>query len=339
MNIACKTLVASFLLMFTLSAKGAAATTKEVHGTLHLDINLDVPTVSVKGKIDDIQWKKGDDRIIRFTESKITHQTKATYQVFENATLKIKRLQMNDSGYYTVFLYDVNGKQILSNTFNLKVLERVSKPVIYWSCTNTTVTCEVTEGTDPQLTLYRNRNKIKEGPKVIVYQWTTKLNALFNCTATNKVSKDSNEVNIRCPEKELDIYLIIGICGGGVLFLLFVALLILFISKRKKQHRRKNDEELEIRAHRTISEERSRRPQQIPASATQNPVMSQAPPPPGHRPQAHGHRPPPPGHRAHHQQQKRPLPSPGTQLHQQKGPPLPRPRVQPKLPRGATENS
>lgn len=77
--------------------------------------------------------------------------------------------------------------------------ERVSKPVIYWSCTNTTVTCEVTEGTDPQLTLYRNRNKIKEGPKVIVYQWTTKLNALFNCTATNKVSKDSNEVNIRCP--------------------------------------------------------------------------------------------------------------------------------------------
>lgn len=199
MNIACKTLVASFLLMFTLSAKGAAPTTKEVHGTLHLDINLDVPSLPVRGKIDDIQWKKGDDRIIRFTESKITHQTKETYQVFENATLKIKRLQMNDSGYYTVFLYDVNGKQILSNTFNLKVLERVSKPVIYWSCTNTTVTCEVTEGTDPQLTLYRNRNKIKEGPKVIVYQWTAKPNALFNCTATNKVSKDSNEVNIRCP--------------------------------------------------------------------------------------------------------------------------------------------
>lgn len=41
-------------------------------------------------------------------------------------------------------------------------------------------------------------------------------------------------------EKGLDIYLIIGICGGGVLFLLFVALLILYASKRRKAHRRRN---------------------------------------------------------------------------------------------------
>lgn len=41
-------------------------------------------------------------------------------------------------------------------------------------------------------------------------------------------------------EKGLDIYLIIGICGGGTVFLVFLALLVFYISKRKKQRSRRN---------------------------------------------------------------------------------------------------
>lgn len=76
--------------------------------------------------------------------------------------------------------------------------ESVSKPVINWTCTNTTVTCEVTQGTDPNITLYQYRIKVKEGHKVIRYKWTPKLNASFNCTATNRVSEETSEVDIDC---------------------------------------------------------------------------------------------------------------------------------------------
>ena len=41
-------------------------------------------------------------------------------------------------------------------------------------------------------------------------------------------------------DEGLDLYLIIGICVGGAVFLLFVALLIFYISRRKKQSRRRD---------------------------------------------------------------------------------------------------
>ncbi|KAK1328976.1 hypothetical protein QTO34_011147 [Cnephaeus nilssonii] len=338
MNFACK-ILASFLLIFIPSTKGVTPTASEVLGILHHEIVI-IPDPPKKDNIlHDIAWKKDGKRIIRCINGIITNENKEKYQVFENGTLKIKHLQRNDSDSYEVNLYNSDGHNILTQTFALKILERVSKPVINWNCTNKTMTCEVTQGTDPKITLYRYRISIKEGQKAITYKWTTKPNAPFNCTATNGVSGETSVVDIDCSEKGLDIPLIIGICGGGVFFLLFVALLILFISKRRKQHRRKNGEKLELRAHRSTSEERSRRPHQNPASAPPTAAASQAPPPPGHRPQAHGPRPPPPGHRAQHPQQKRPLPSPGAHVYQQKGPPLPTPRVQPKPPRGARENA
>lgn len=39
---------------------------------------------------------------------------------------------------------------------------------------------------------------------------------------------------------KVDIYLIVGVCVGGIIFFIFVALLILYISKRKIQPRRRN---------------------------------------------------------------------------------------------------
>ncbi|XP_070251885.1 T-cell surface antigen CD2 [Myotis yumanensis] len=338
MNFAC-TILASCLLIFIPSTKGVTPiATKVQEGILYHDIVI-IPDSPKEGNIQDIEWEKNKKRIIRRINGNINTQQKEKYQVFENGTLKIKHLQRNDSDIYEVNLYNSDGRNIWMQRFDLKILERVSKPVINWNCANATITCEVTQGTDPKITLYRYRTKIKEGQKIIRYKGAIKPIALFNCTATNGVSEETIVVNIDCSEKGLDIPLIVGICGGGVFFLLFVALLILFISKRKKQHRRENGGKLELRAHRTTSEERSRRPNQIPASAPPKAAASQAPPPPGHHPQAHGPRPPPPGHRAQHQQQRRPLPCPGAPVHQQKGPPLPTPRVQPKPPRGARENA
>lgn len=41
-------------------------------------------------------------------------------------------------------------------------------------------------------------------------------------------------------EKHLDIYFIIGICGGGTIFVIFMVLLIFYINKKKKQNQRRN---------------------------------------------------------------------------------------------------
>ncbi|XP_066120999.1 T-cell surface antigen CD2 [Saccopteryx bilineata] len=340
MSLACKILT-SFLLIFIFSTKGAPPKTIKVHGTLNYDINLDIPNFSLNGHIDDIQWNKynSSNRLARLKGGNISYLKRETYALLRNGTLKIKHLQRNDSGIYNVLVYDTLGKNVLEHTFDLKILERVSKPSIFWSCTNATLTCEAKGGTDPKLKLFQNENHITDSLNVITHKWTSKQPAVFKCTATNKISKETSVVTISCLEKGLDIYLITGICAGGILLLLCVVLLIVVISKRKRQHRRRNGEELEIRAHRTTCEEKGQKLHQI--LAPQNPASSQPPPPPGHRPHVHGQRPPPPGHRVQHQQQyqKRPVPPPGTQGHQQKGPPLPRPRVQPKSPRGASGNS
>ncbi|XP_004420670.1 PREDICTED: T-cell surface antigen CD2 [Ceratotherium simum simum] len=346
MNLACK-ILASFLLICFFSSKGAVSGKNIIiWGALDHDINLDIPDFPRNNAIDDILWKKGKTKIAQRKYDRTFYRNNETYEIFKNGTLKIKHLESIHNDTYQVLIYDTKGKYVLDKTFDLRILETVSKPKISWSCINTTLTCEVTKGTDPELKLYLNGKTIREGhQKVIVYKWTTNLNASFNCTANNTISKETSTVAIKCAEKGLDFYLIGGICGGGLILIVFVILFILYISKRRKQNSRRNDEELEIRAHKVASEERGRKPHQMPGSTPQAPAASQPPPPPchrpqapGHRPQAPGHRPLPPGHRVQHQQQKRLAPAPGTQAYQQKGPPLPRPRVQPKPPRGATEN-
>lgn len=69
----------------------------------------------------DILWEKNGKRIIRRLNGKITPQQQEKYQVFENGTLKIKHLQINDSDIYKVDLYDSDGRYMLTQTFNLKI--------------------------------------------------------------------------------------------------------------------------------------------------------------------------------------------------------------------------
>uniref|UniRef100_G1NZK5 Immunoglobulin V-set domain-containing protein n=1 Tax=Myotis lucifugus TaxID=59463 RepID=G1NZK5_MYOLU len=344
MNFAC-TILASCLLIFIPSTKGVAPTAPKVQdiviGILHHDIVI-IPDPPKEGNIQDIEWEKNKKRIIRRINGKITPQQQEKYQVFENGTLKIKHLQRNDSDIYEVNLYNSDGYNTLTRTFDLKILGQRSFHDTTATCVCVSVcvcVCVIMNGETPDLKLFPGSPALALPRRTAIDSQRTDGPAALPGTAPRTQSSAKSRTSPLCSEKGLDIPLIVGICGGGVFFLLFVALLILFISKRKKQHRRENGGKLELRAHRTTSEERSRRPNQIPASAPPKAAASQAPPPPGHHPQAHGPRPPPPGHRAQHQQQRRPLPCPGAPVHQQKGPPLPTPRVQPKPPRGARENA
>ncbi|ELV14144.1 T-cell surface antigen CD2 [Tupaia chinensis] len=118
----------------------------------------------------------------------------------------------------------------------------VSKPKISWNCVNKTLTCEILDGTDPQLKLSQKGRQLGSIlQKVLTHKWTSKLPTEVTCTAKNSLSEKSTVTAISCSEKGLNIYLIIGTCVAGTLLMVFVALLIFYISRRKKQNRRKND--------------------------------------------------------------------------------------------------
>ncbi|XP_004414703.1 PREDICTED: T-cell surface antigen CD2 [Odobenus rosmarus divergens] len=345
MSLACQ-ILASFLLIFIVSTKGAAPENNVVWGTLGQDFNLNITGFQMNDDIDDIRWEKGKIKVARLKMGKLK-ETDKRYNVSTNGALKIKHLKIEDSDSYRVVIYATNGKNILDKTFLLKIQEEVSLPVMFWSCTNRNLTCEIRSGTDPELMLYLDNTLLDNAASktisrvIATNKWTTKRRMSFNCTAKNKVSKQNRRETIDCSEKGLDLYLIVGICGGGIIFIIFMTLLIFYINKRKKQNSRRNDEELEIRTRRVTTKERRQKPRQFPGSAPQNPAVSQAPPPPSHRPQVPCHRSPPPSHRVQHHPQKKAPPPSATHVHQQKGPPLPRPRVQPKPPHGAqkTHNS
>uniref|UniRef100_A0A4X1SVF6 T-cell surface antigen CD2 n=1 Tax=Sus scrofa TaxID=9823 RepID=A0A4X1SVF6_PIG len=215
--------------------------TEVVWGIVDQDINLDIPELSKHDNVDHIRWQKNENKIAEFKKNKETHPVKDTYMMLPNGTLRIKDLKRDDEGIYKVTVYATDGKHMLERKFDLQILDGVSKPVISWSCANKTVTCEVAEGSDPKLKLYVNKSTAREGrQKVILWKWNTKWSTLFKCVASNNASEQISMVTISCTGQGLDIYLIIGICGGGTVFLIFIALLIFYTSKRKKQSSRRN---------------------------------------------------------------------------------------------------
>ncbi|XP_052035592.1 T-cell surface antigen CD2 [Apodemus sylvaticus] len=336
----CK-LLGSFFLLFSLSSKGADCKDNGIiWGVLGQGVTLDIPDFQMTDAIDEVRWERRSTLVAEFKRKEKAYLKSDVFEVLANGSLRIKKpMTRNDSDTYNVTVYGINGKRWLERALDLRILEMVSKPVIYWECSNSTLTCEVSEGTDIELKLYQESNHLRTlQQKIMSYQWTN-LKAPFRCEAINGVSRKFKMEVVNCPEKDLPLYLIVGASAGGLLLVTLGGLFIFCICKRKKRNRRRKDEELEIKASRTSTVERGPKPHPTPAAAAQNPVASQAPPPPGHHLQTPGHRPLPPSHRSReYQQKKRPPPS-GTQVHQQKGPPLPRPRVQPKPPCGSRDVS
>ncbi|XP_028608854.1 T-cell surface antigen CD2 [Grammomys surdaster] len=331
----------SFFLLFSLSSKGAdCGASRIVWGVLGHGITLNIPGFKMTDDTDDVRWEKGSALVALFKKNDKPYLKSEAFEILTNGSLKIKKLMRNDSDTYNVTVCNMDGSCELNTALDLRILEMVSKPVIYWECSNSTLTCEVSEGTDTELKLYQGKKHLKSlYQKTMSYQWTN-LGAPFKCKAINRVSSKESEMEvISCQEKGLLLYVIVGASAGGLLLVLLGALSIFCICKRKKRNKRRKDEEVEIKASRMNTVERGPKPHSTPVAASQTPVASQAPPPPGHHLRTPGHRPLPPSHRAReHQQKKRPPPS-GTQVHQQKGPPLPRPRVQPKPPCGSGEVS
>lgn len=100
---------------------GVTPTVTMIQGTLHHDTLL-TPDPPKEGNIQDIRWEKNGKRIIRSINGKTVTQQKEKYQVFENGTLKIKHAHRNDSGIYEVNVYNSDGRNMVTQTFDLKIL-------------------------------------------------------------------------------------------------------------------------------------------------------------------------------------------------------------------------
>ncbi|KAF6292578.1 CD2 molecule [Rhinolophus ferrumequinum] len=121
MSFACQ-ILANFLLIFICFTKGAAPTDIIVLGKLGHDINLNIPEFQMNDTVDDIKWGKNSTKVAQYSVKKKTYQREEKYHIFKNGTLKIKRLERNDSGTYKAEVYDWYGKHILGKQFDLRIL-------------------------------------------------------------------------------------------------------------------------------------------------------------------------------------------------------------------------
>ncbi|XP_048205928.1 T-cell surface antigen CD2 [Perognathus longimembris pacificus] len=331
-------LLAGLLLAFHFSVGGAAAPdTRVISAAVGKDVVLDLPDFQGSvDDVDDIRWEKeGALAAQRLGEHMVAvARGRPAHKVLSDGRLRISQLGPNDSADYRVLLYNRSGTQVFCGAVRLRILETVSKPVISWDCGHATLTCEILRGTDAHLKLCQKQKCNQTDTQMLIqYTWTS-LDTPFKCTAQNAVSQEATEATIHCPglDRALYICLVVGVCAGGLVLVACVGLLVLRVRRKRRQRSQKSDEELETKAHRTMSQQRGQGPC-LPSTSPPHLDASRPPPPPAPRCQAPGYQPPPRGHHAQHQPQKRPLPS-GTQVPQQKGPPLPRPRVQPEPPRG-----
>ncbi|KAM8999137.1 T-cell surface antigen CD2 isoform X1 [Sarcophilus harrisii] len=341
--------VISHLLLLFFYPRDAMVEDDMVWGMLTKSISLDIPNFLNYQNVDDIRWFKGQTLIAKIKlngeENKPLGEN-TDYEIFKNGTLKIKKLEKDSGQEYKVSVYDKDGKNLLDKILILHVIEAVSKPEITWNCTEKIVTCEVRNESDAELTLFDNETQplkkgtLKTEKMRLKYTWKYLPLKEFKCVVKNRVSEDWAVSQNPCTgvqltvEKTLNIYHILGICGGGIILSIFVVLLIFYFLRRKKQ----NDQNVEMNISRVKVEGRGQKLPQSPGHHLQPHGGRHPQQPGGHRPQAPGYHPQGPGHRLQvpghspavpgHRPQPQQKRSP--KVKQQTGPPLPRPRNQQK---------
>ena len=76
----------------------------------------------------------------------------------------------------------------------------LSGPEINWICINRTVSCKVENGSDPELQLFLNATRVRQGRrKLITFTWNTKWNKTFKCEASNQIDKKVSTEIVVCP--------------------------------------------------------------------------------------------------------------------------------------------
>ncbi|XP_065514369.1 T-cell surface antigen CD2 [Caloenas nicobarica] len=268
----------------------------------------------------DATWLRDRKKLLQLKDSKVKYyvnRDQCRCKIFLNGTLQIERVVKEDSGKYTVTVYQKDGKLSAEEDKTFIVQEPVAQPILSFECINksASVKCEVKQKTKDEtfiieLTQDKSKKIQKNATRVELH---TQYSGMFRCVVKNQVSEKVTEKVIKC-SGQLDLYLILSIAGGAIFFVIFVILLICCI--RKKKAERLGDyvagtpqsdsslpeEDQAMQAHQADSEMVVRELPQPPSNPTPKQLRIQ----------------------------QRPLPQPQGQ--QQAVPPRPRPRTQQRTP-------
>ncbi|XP_010135057.1 PREDICTED: T-cell surface antigen CD2 [Buceros rhinoceros silvestris] len=265
-------------------------------------------TATAGGDVYEVTWLRDKKKLLQLKDKNVKYyvnKSQCRCKLFLNGTLQIERVVKEDSGNYTVTVYQQDGKLKAEQDTEFIVLEPVPQPILSAECINkiVSVKCEVKQKIKNEtfiieLTHGESKKIQKNGTSLELHM---RYSGMFKCAIKNQVSEKTAEKVITC-SGQLDLYLIISIAGGAVFFVIFVTLLIYCIRKKKTERLEDEDEEEMMQARQVHSEMVARELPQPPCDPTPKQLRVQ----------------------------QRPLPQPHVQ--QQAGPPRPRPRTQQRTP-------
>ncbi|XP_074014435.1 T-cell surface antigen CD2 [Numenius arquata] len=264
--------------------------------------------ITAGGSVYEVAWVRDRTKLLQIKDRTVKYyanKEQCRCKVFPNGTLQIQQVVKEDSGKYTVTVYQQDGKLETEENTMFIVQEPVPQPIISSECRNKTISvkCEVKQKTkDDIFTIELTQDKVKKIQKnATKVEMHVRNSGMFRCVVKNQISEKMAEKVIKC-SGQLDLYLILSIAGGAIFFVIFVILLIYCIRKKKAERLEDDEEERMIRARQLDSEMVVRELPQTPCNPTPKQLRVQ----------------------------QRPLPQP--QVQQQALPPRPRPRTQQRTP-------
>ncbi|XP_053826597.1 T-cell surface antigen CD2 [Vidua macroura] len=273
-------------------------------------------SITAPGGIYEATWRRGGQRLIQIKDNKAKHfvnKDQCRCAIFRNGTLQIERVEKEDSGNYTVMVYQKDGKLKAEEYIMFFVQEPVPQPILTAECKNKSVSvkCEAKEkakdeakekAKDEAFLIELTRpNGIKIRKNATMLEWHGWNSGTFRCVAKNQVSEKIAEKVINCSGK-MDFYLILSIAGGAVFFVIFVICLIYCIRRKKTKRNYIYEEEQAMQTLPMDCERGMRQLHQTPSRPTPKQLRVQ----------------------------QRPLPPQPQELQQPR--PQPRPRTQPRTP-------
>ncbi|XP_069725766.1 T-cell surface antigen CD2 [Phaenicophaeus curvirostris] len=296
-------LVKSFLLLFP-SVK--CSVSKWIYMAVNESALLNITAVT--GSIYDATWLRDRKRFLQIKDRKVKYyvnKEQCRCKIFLNGTMQIEQVRKEDSGKYTVTVYQQDGRLKAEEDLMFIVQEPVPQPILTAECRNKTVSvkCEAKQKTEHEtfiIELTQGKSKIIQNNATSL-ELITQYSGMFRCVFKNQVSKKMSEKVIKC-SGQLDFYLILSIAGGAIFFVIFMILVIYCIRKKKAESLENEDEEQMMQARQLEPEMVVRELPQPPCNPTPKQLRVQ----------------------------QRPLPQP--QMQQQALPPQPRPRTPQRTP-------
>ncbi|KAK6474672.1 T-cell surface antigen CD2-like isoform X3 [Huso huso] len=124
-----------WLFLFSLNAYVTAENISvPVYGALGDSLYLHCNT-TLKSSVE-VQWKQGVNRIGVFKNNRTAFDNpyKNRAEIFANGTLRLDRTQKNDSGDYSVDVFNTDGTNIFKGSMQVYIQEAVSQPVVHSTC-------------------------------------------------------------------------------------------------------------------------------------------------------------------------------------------------------------